>query len=86
MSLVFNLFASQNKFDLGCKQTGAQLNDVVLPNWASNVQEFISIHREALEGEYVSNHLHEWIDLIWGYKQLGEESIKANNVFFYFLD
>ncbi|TPX34048.1 hypothetical protein SmJEL517_g03217 [Synchytrium microbalum] len=72
-----------NKFDLGVKQTGAAVEDVILPPWASSPEEFIRIHREALEGDYVSEHLHEWIDLIWGYKQTGEEAVKAHNVFFY---
>ncbi|KAJ3103821.1 Neurobeachin-like protein 1 [Phlyctochytrium planicorne] len=74
---------NENKFDLGQKQTGAIVNDVILPEWASSPEEFIRIHREALEGDYVSDHLHEWIDLIWGYKQTGEEAVKANNVFYY---
>ncbi|KAJ3287848.1 Neurobeachin-like protein 2 [Rhizoclosmatium sp. JEL0117] len=74
---------NENDFDLGTKQTGATLNDVVLPPWANTPEEFIKIHREALEGEYVSEHLHEWIDLIWGYKQTGPEAVKANNVFYY---
>ncbi len=36
---------------------------------------------KALESDYVSAHLHEWIDLIFGYKQNGEEALKAHNVF-----
>ena len=32
---------------------------------------FIEQHRRGLESEYVPAHLHEWIDLIFGYKQRG---------------
>ncbi|KAI9338507.1 hypothetical protein BDR26DRAFT_838162 [Obelidium mucronatum] len=74
---------NENEFDLGTKQTGVPLNNVVLPPWASSPEEFIRIHREALEGDYVSEHLHEWIDLIWGYKQTGQEAVAAHNVFYY---
>lgn len=31
----------------------------------------------------MSSHLHEWIDLIFGCKQRGEEAVKALNVFYY---
>ena len=31
----------------------------------------------------MSAHLHEWIDLIFGYKQTGKEALKAHNVFHY---
>ncbi|CAG8850646.1 22249_t:CDS:2, partial [Gigaspora margarita] len=35
----------------------------------------------ALECDYVSAHLHEWIDLVFGYKQQGQPTIDAVNVF-----
>lgn len=63
---------------------GALVNDVVLPPWAQGSPErFIRLHREALESEYVSEHLPKWIDLIFGFKQRGPEAVKANNVFFH---
>ena len=43
-----------------------------LPPWANgSAEEFIRLHRQALESPYVSEHLHEWIDLIFGFKQQG---------------
>ncbi|KAJ3168830.1 Neurobeachin-like protein 1 [Geranomyces variabilis] len=74
---------NDNNFNLGTKQTGEILGDVVLPPWAKTPDDFVRIHREALEGDYVSDHLHEWIDLIWGCKQTGDEAVKAHNVFYY---
>jgi hypothetical protein len=45
--------------------------------------EFIRINRKALESNYVSEHLNEWIDLIWGFKQNGKEAIENLNIFYY---
>ncbi|XP_052744705.1 neurobeachin isoform X3 [Bicyclus anynana] len=57
--------------------------DVVLPPWASSAEEFVRINRMALESEFVSCQLHQWIDLIFGYKQRGPEAVRATNVFYY---
>ncbi|KAG2780986.1 hypothetical protein PC129_g16903 [Phytophthora cactorum] len=69
--------------DLGTTQKLTRVGNVELPAWASSPSAFVRINREALESEYVSEHLHEWIDLIFGYKQRGEAAIEANNLFYY---
>ncbi|KQS43568.1 neurobeachin-like protein 1 isoform X1 [Drosophila erecta] len=75
---------NMNKFDLGHLQiTKEKVDDVILPAWATTPEEFIAIHRRALESEYVSQHLHHWIDLIFGYKQKGPKAAEALNVFYY---
>lgn len=48
----------------------------MLPPWAKgSARVFISKHREALESDFVSENLHHWIDLIFGYKQRGKVGI-----------
>uniref|UniRef100_K3WMD0 BEACH domain-containing protein n=1 Tax=Globisporangium ultimum (strain ATCC 200006 / CBS 805.95 / DAOM BR144) TaxID=431595 RepID=K3WMD0_GLOUD len=70
--------------DLGTTQNLRRVDGVELPPWAHNdPHEFIQKNRAALESDYVSEHLHEWIDLIFGFKQQGEEAIRANNLFYY---
>lgn len=59
------------------------MDDVCLPPWAKDAYDFVRIHRLALESEHVSQNLHSWIDLIFGYKQRGHEAVKAANVFYY---
>jgi len=72
-----------NKLPLGLRQDGSTVGDVLLPPWASTAEQFVALHRAALESDYVSAHLHEWIDLIFGYKQRGPEAVDAKNVFFH---
>ncbi|XP_056377981.1 protein FAN isoform X2 [Hyla sarda] len=67
--------------DLGKRQGGKLVDDVEIPPWAAGVDDFLQKNREALESQYVSDHLHEWIDLIFGCKQRGSEAVAANNVF-----
>lgn len=71
-----------NKFSLGSTQRDEVVKDVVLPVWAhGDPQEFIRIQREALESKFVSQNLHHWIDLIFGYKQRGQAAVDSLNVF-----
>ncbi|CAK0760340.1 hypothetical protein CVIRNUC_002763 [Coccomyxa viridis] len=66
---------------LGKRQNGKLVGDVELPGWAQSPAHFLQTHRAALEGPFVSANLHHWIDLIFGYKQQGEASVEADNVF-----
>ncbi|XP_070771661.1 WD repeat- and FYVE domain-containing protein 4 [Enoplosus armatus] len=73
---------NSNHIQLGCMEDGTALGDVELPPWAKDdPQEFIRVHREALESDYVSSHLHLWIDLIFGYRQQGPAAVESVNSF-----
>ncbi|XP_039983407.1 protein FAN [Xiphias gladius] len=67
--------------DLGRRQNGSIVGEVLLPPWASDASDFLQKHKAALESQYVSEHLHEWIDLVFGFKQRGSEAVAAHNVF-----
>ncbi|XP_064409758.1 protein FAN isoform X2 [Latimeria chalumnae] len=69
------------KLNLGKRQGGKMVEDVELPPWASSSDDFLQKNQEVLESQHVSEHLHEWIDLVFGYKQRGSEAIAAHNVF-----
>ncbi|KAK6138409.1 hypothetical protein DH2020_027883 [Rehmannia glutinosa] len=77
------VLTNENSIDFGTTQLGEKLGSVRLPPWAENPVDFVHKHQMALESEHVSEHLNEWIDLIFGYKQRGKEAVQANNVFFY---
>ncbi|KKP00232.1 hypothetical protein THAR02_07672 [Trichoderma harzianum] len=72
-----------NGYDFGRRQSnGVQVNNVELPPWAKGDPKiFIAKHREALESPYVSESLHKWIDLVFGFKQRGEAAVENLNVF-----
>ncbi|XP_012285868.1 neurobeachin isoform X4 [Orussus abietinus] len=77
------MLVNSNRYRLGRQEDGSTVGDVELPPWASSPEEFIRINRMALESEFVSCQLHQWIDLIFGYKQKGPEAVRATNVFYY---
>ena len=77
-------FKNKNGLDMGTMQDGTHLGDVKLPAWAhGSAEEFVRVHREALESDFVSANLHHWIDLIFGFKQTGDAAVAADNVFYY---
>lgn len=45
--------------------------------------QFLIVILCSQECEYVSTHLHEWIDLIFGFRQKGPRAVEALNVFYY---
>ncbi|KAK6146264.1 hypothetical protein DH2020_020133 [Rehmannia glutinosa] len=54
--------------------------DLAVPSWAGSPEEFIKLHRDALESNQVSCQIHQWIDITFGYKMSGEAAIAAKNV------
>uniref|UniRef100_A0A8C3SHA2 LPS responsive beige-like anchor protein n=1 Tax=Chelydra serpentina TaxID=8475 RepID=A0A8C3SHA2_CHESE len=77
------MFVNLNNYNLGVMDEGTVVSDVELPPWAKTPEEFVRINRLALESEFVSCQLHQWIDLIFGYKQQGPEAVRSLNVFYY---
>lgn len=73
---------NSKRLEFGKRQAdGAKVNDVELPPWANHSPaEFVRQMRLALESEHVSNHLHLWIDLVFGVDQ---RNILKHNVFYH---
>lgn len=63
------VFVNYAKYDFGLQQTGSRVNNVELPGWSDqNPYKFVCAHRLQMETDYVSQHINNWIDLIFGYK------------------
>lgn len=70
------------QYNMGVRQTKEPVRDVNLPTWSNNDPRlFTMIQMQALESSHVSSYLHNWIDLVFGFKQIGVPAIKATNVF-----
>jgi len=77
-----DFLTNTNHFDFGVTQKGKHVHNVTLPKWAKgDPGRFVRVNRQALESDYVSKNLHLWIDLIFGYKQRGEQAVKSMNTF-----
>ncbi|XP_071440474.1 lysosomal-trafficking regulator isoform X2 [Hetaerina americana] len=69
-------------FNFGVRQSGERVGDVHLPPWCEgDPRKFILVHRQALESDHVREHIHHWIDLVFGCKQTGRAAVDAINVF-----
>nr|XP_006812132.1 PREDICTED: neurobeachin-like [Saccoglossus kowalevskii] len=77
------MFINSSEYTFGVRDDGKVVDNVQLPPWAKSPEEFVRINRMALESEFVSCQLHQWVDLVYGYKQRGPESVRATNVYYY---
>jgi hypothetical protein len=76
------MFLNQSKHDFGMMQNKKRVNNVEMPQWArDNPYLYVAKLRKGFELDCVSKSINNWIDLIFGYKQRGEEALKALNVF-----
>ncbi|XP_037048186.1 lysosomal-trafficking regulator isoform X2 [Bradysia coprophila] len=76
------MFENFERLNFGVRQSGEPVYDVILPPWANQSSRlFVLIHRQALECENVRQNLHRWVDLVFGYKQMGQDAVDAINVF-----
>lgn len=71
-----------NQYNLGLKQDKQCVDNVVLP-CNMTVYEFVTLHRSALECDYISRSINQWIDLIFGYKQNGVHADRYHNLYYY---
>ncbi|VDK38827.1 unnamed protein product [Taenia asiatica] len=77
-----DMFVNCENFELGTRHDGDIVDSVKLPPWAKgDPRLFVLVNRAALESPYVTAHIPEWIDLVFGYKQTGRWGERAINLY-----
>ncbi|EAX99693.1 Beige/BEACH domain containing protein [Trichomonas vaginalis G3] len=75
------MFTNPNGLPLKQRTDGHDLENVKLPPWARDADDFVWKMRSALESNQIRETIPDWIDLVWGYKSRGQNAVEANNVF-----
>ncbi|CAD2219110.1 hypothetical protein AGDE_14011 [Angomonas deanei] len=78
---ISGFLQNKNNTKLGVRRDGVSLGHVEIPPWAHNCDHFRHVHLMALESDRVGERIHEWFNLVFGYKQQGEDAVEAINVF-----
>jgi hypothetical protein len=79
VELGLQCFVNAHAIPLGNTKDGKGIDDVELPEWANGPEDFIRKHRACLEAEVVGKAIHNWIDLVFGYKSLKENRGRFDN-------
>jgi len=60
---------------------GSFVPNMTLPAWAKTASDFIRVNHQALECDYVTDHIHEWIDLTFGFKSAPQIAPQYDNMY-----
>ena len=75
------MFLNINDLNMGIRDNGLKVNDVYIPCTANNPYEFVTLMRNIIENDNISSNINKWLDLIFGFKNKGEDAEKYFNLY-----